>query len=191
MRVQRYQRRHCTALFSLSDDTVGFYTAEPQRSGNVCAQQHHVASMTGVSMSPSVAKRTMSEGHKAALAAGRVETRIVRTYLNALEQRVPKLGKQRTLKSVTSQLEAVEARLAGPGVDPLDRVLLVQERLNLEAERAQMEETRLEAHEARFIEVAKSFSERNNLTWDAWRAANVPASVLRAAGLTPRSTTDR
>lgn len=129
--------------------------------------------------------REMSADHKAALAAGRAETKAVRDYLAALQQHVRKPGKQRTLKSVNSQITAVEARLAAPDLDPVDLVLLTQEHLNLLAERAQMQETRLEALEERFVAVAQSFSERNGLTWEAWRAADVPAPVLRKAGLQP------
>ena len=127
----------------------------------------------------------MSADHKAALVAGRAETKAVRDYLAALQQHVRKPGKQRTLKSVNNQLAAVQARLAEPDLDPVDLVLLTQERINLEAERDRMQETRLEALEERFIAVAQSFSTRNGLTWEAWRTANVPAPVLRKAGIQP------
>jgi len=128
----------------------------------------------------------MSDQHKRALANGRVETKAVRDYLSALQTHERKRGKQRTLKSVNGHLAAVEERLADPAVDPVDRVLLTQERLNLQAERSAMEETRLESLEIRFIAVAKSFSDRNGLTWDAWRAAEVPPAVLRRAGIEQR-----
>jgi len=140
-------------------------------------------------MTKTTTTKVLSDDHKAALVAGRTETRIVRDYLTALATHVPKLGKQRTLKSVTTQITHVETRLADPQLDPVDRVLLTQEKLNLEAERATMEETRLEALEDRFIHIAKSFTDRNGLTWDAWRAANVPAPVLRKAGIQPTKRT--
>ena len=111
----------------------------------------------------------------------------MRDYLAALQTQERKRGKQRTLKSVTSQLAAVEERLTGDAVDPVDRVLLTQELLNLQAERSAMEETRLESLESRFVAVAKSFSDRNGLTWDAWRAADVPPAVLRRAGIEQRN----
>lgn len=135
---------------------------------------------------PTLKQRPMSDEHKAALVAGRSETKAVRDYLAAVQSHVRKPGRQRTLKSVRAQLVVVQERLAESEVDPVDALLLSQERMNLEVELAHMEEHRLEALETRFIAVAKSFSDRNGLSWDAWRAAEVPAPVLRRAGIQPR-----
>jgi hypothetical protein len=39
------------------------------------------------------------------------------------------------------------------------------------------------AAEARFVKVAKSFSERNDITFDAWREFGVAPAVLKRAGI--------
>jgi hypothetical protein len=40
------------------------------------------------------------------------------------------------------------------------------------------------AAETKFIKVAASFSERNDITFDAWREFGVSAAVLKKAGIT-------
>src|SRR6185437_8004146 len=83
-------------------------------------------------------KRTMSEEHKAALAAGRNEGRAVRRYLEALEAHKPKRGRKRTPESIQKRLAAIDAQLAG--ADPLSKVNLIQERMDLETELAGMQQ---------------------------------------------------
>src|SRR4051794_30507052 len=76
----------------------------------------------------------MSESHKAALAEGREQGRAVRRYLEALEAHKPKRGRKRTAESVEKRLVVIEEKL--PDADPLSRLQLVQERLNLQRELA-------------------------------------------------------
>src|SRR3712207_1122264 len=78
------------------------------------------------------AKSSMSADHKAALALGRDEGRAVRRYLEALEAHKPKRGRKRTVESVQKRLADIEDKL--PGADPLARLQLVQERMNLQSE---------------------------------------------------------
>ncbi|HEX6393704.1 MAG TPA: hypothetical protein VFZ97_09695 [Acidimicrobiales bacterium] len=127
----------------------------------------------------------MSDEHKHALAVGREESRAVRRYLEALEAHKPKRGRKRTTESIQSRLRQIDDRVAG--ADPLTRVHLVQERLNLETELATKEEAvDLKALEEGFVEAAKSYGERKGITYAAWRAAGVDANVLRKAGI-PRT----
>jgi hypothetical protein len=127
----------------------------------------------------------MSDEHKHALAVGREESRSVRRYLEALEAHKPKRGRKRTTESIQARLRQIDDRIAG--ADPLTRVHLVQERLNLETELANKEEAvDLKALEEGFIEAAKSYGERKGITYAAWRAAGVDANVLRKAGI-PRT----
>src|SRR5438309_2788794 len=82
---------------------------------------------------PAKAKRTrspMSDRHKAALAEGREQGRAVRRYLEALEAHKPKRGRKRTPESIEKRLAAIEERL--PDADPLTRLQLVQERMDLQ-----------------------------------------------------------
>lgn len=127
----------------------------------------------------------MSVEHKRALAVGREESRAVRRYLEALEAHKPKRGRKRTNEGISSRLRQIEERL--PGADPLTRVHLVQERLNLQNELATKEEAvDLKALEDGFVKAAKGYGERKGISYAAWRAAGVDANVLRRAGV-PRT----
>ena len=76
----------------------------------------------------------MSADHKAALAKGREEGRIVRQYLEALESTKPRRGRKRTPDSIRKRLAAIDAAL--PEAEPLNRLHLVEEKQRLEAELA-------------------------------------------------------
>ena len=124
----------------------------------------------------------MSDEHKAALAKGRMEGRIVREYLEGLRATKPKRGRKRTADTIQQRLDAIEAELAT--ASPLDELLLVQERRDLEAElAAKSNSIDMDAREADFIEVAKSYSESKAISYASWRDVGVPASVLKQAGI--------
>ncbi len=126
--------------------------------------------------------RTMSDSHKAALAQGRAQGRAVRIYLEALESSKPKRGRKRTKESVAKRLEQVEAQLEN--ADPVKRLQLSQERLDLQAELAAEEETvDLAGIEAEFIAAAKQYGDRKGISYAAWREIGVPAATLKAAGI--------
>jgi hypothetical protein len=127
----------------------------------------------------------MSAEHKHALAVGREESRAVRRYLEAVEAHKPKRGRKRTVDGIEARLRQVEGRLSN--ADALSRVHLVQERLNLQSELASKEDTvDLKALEDGFVAAAPGYGKRKGLTYGAWRAAGVDASVLRRAGI-PRT----
>jgi len=127
-------------------------------------------------------KTTMTDDHKAALARGREEGRAIRAYLEALEASAPKRGRKRTAESIEKNLADIDTKMAA--ADPLTRVLLIQQSFDLQDELARMEETiDISALEAGFIKSAKGYSQRKAITKAAWRAAGVPAAVLKAAGL--------
>ncbi len=128
-------------------------------------------------------QRAMSDEHKAALAEGREQGRVVRRYLEALESSRPKRGRRRTPESITKRLAAIDERLAG--ADPLSRLHLTQERIDLEQELAAAggEDGDIEDLEAAFVEVAAAYGERKGLTYEAWRSIGVPPRALKAAGI--------
>jgi hypothetical protein len=132
---------------------------------------------------PKTRQRTMSDEHKAALAEGREQGRVVRRYLEALESHRPKRGRKRTPESIAKRLAAIDEQLAT--ADPLNRLHLVQERLDLERELASSEGdgADFEELEEAFVEVAASYSERKGLTYQAWRSTGVAPGVLKAAGI--------
>jgi hypothetical protein len=130
-------------------------------------------------------KPAMTAGHKHALAVGREESRAVRRYLEALEAHKPKRGRKRTSETIKARLQQIDNRLAT--ADPLTRVHLVQERLDLQTELSSKDNTvDLAALEEGFVKAARGYGERKHLTYSAWRAAGVDANVLRRAGI-PRT----
>src|SRR5437868_3312257 len=87
----------------------------------------------------SSAKRSpMSVAHKQALAEGREQGRAVRRYLEALEAHKPKRGRKRTPESIKKRLAAIEQQITA--ADPLSRLQLVQERMDLERELGQKDQ---------------------------------------------------
>lgn len=130
-------------------------------------------------------KYDMSEEHKASLAAGREQSRLVREYLVALSTSRPKRGRKRTAESVQKRLEQVNTELPSED-DPLKRLALITEREALEAELQHFSGDAVDVTELeqKFIEVARPFSERKGVSYNAWREAGVPPHVLKAAGIT-------
>ena len=131
-------------------------------------------------------KSPMTDAHKAALAKGRTESQAVRLYLEALRANKPVRGRRRTPDSIAKRLATIEAERAA--ADPVKELRLVQERLNLEAELANMGNVvDTSALEAEFVKVARSYGQRTGVSYAAWRAVGVPAAVLTAAGITRAS----
>ena len=125
----------------------------------------------------------MSKTHKDALANGRVEGRVIREYLEIVEATKPRRGRRRTPESITERLAVIATELKT--TDPVTKVRLIQERLDLRTELASMKsKSEVATAEAKFIKVAASFSERNEITFDAWREFGVTAAVLKKAGIT-------
>ena len=127
-------------------------------------------------------KTAMTSEHKKALAEGRQLGRAVRNYLDALDRNRPRRGRKRTAESVRRRLDAIAKEL--PDAAPLQRLQLVQERMDLQAELEQLSSTvDLSALEREFAKVAKEYSERKGISYAAWREAGVPADVLKKAGI--------
>ena len=124
----------------------------------------------------------MTDDHKAALAQGRAEGRIVREYLDALRANKPKRGRKRTPDSISKRLAAIEEELAE--ADALTELRLVQERRDLTAELAAMgQNVDVADVEEAFVKAAASYSRRQGISYSSWRDVGVPASVLRRAGI--------
>ena len=124
----------------------------------------------------------MTDEHKAALAAGRAEGRAVRAYLEALDQHRPKRGRKRTPDSVNARLTKIDSELVS--ADPMTRLSLVQERLDLLTELESLTTTvDLTALESDFVKSAKGYGERKGISYAAWREVGVSAATLKAAGI--------
>ena len=124
----------------------------------------------------------MSDTHKAALAEGREQGRAVRRYLEALEAHKPRRGRKRTPDSMQKRLEAIEEKL--PGADPLTRLQLVQERMDLQHQ-LESADSSVDLHELEdeFVKAAPDYSRRKGITYAAWREAGLDPAVLRRAGI--------
>jgi hypothetical protein len=126
--------------------------------------------------------RGMSDEHKAALAEGRAQGRAIREYLEALESHRPKRGRKRTPESVKKRLERVEAEIFD--ADPIRRVALIQERMDLEHElQAADGGLDLVSLERDFVRFAKDYSGRKGISYNAWREVGVSPATLKAAGI--------
>jgi hypothetical protein len=126
-------------------------------------------------------KEVTSE-HKAAMATGRREAKAVGDYLEALESNKPKRGRRRTPESIANRLAAIEVEIAS--ADPLNRVNLIQERMDLTAELGNTAAAvDMSGLEAQFITSAQSYSERRGISYAAWRELGVDAAVLKKAGV--------
>jgi hypothetical protein len=139
--------------------------------------------VTLTTMNATARKKTpMSDDHKAALAMGRDEGRAVRRYLEALEAQRPKRGRRRTPDSIKKRLAAIDSQMAD--VNPINRLQLVQERLDLTAElEATDDAIDIEGLEADFLRAAKGYSERKGISYAAWRELGVSAATLSSAGI--------
>jgi len=128
----------------------------------------------------------MSDDHKAALARGRAEGRAVRRYLETLRSPGPARGPKRTAESISQRLAAIEQQLQT--ADAMTELRLVQQRRDLTSDLARVtDQVDDGASEAEFMAVAKAYSERQGISYAAWREVGVPAAVLNRAGITRTS----
>lgn len=128
----------------------------------------------------------MSSSHKKALANGRAESRIIREYLQLVDAQRPRRGRRRSPETITRRLRQIEVEI--PLAHQVQRLHLIQERINLNAELAtnSLSRTQQAQLERRFIKVAKSFSERHHISPEAWSEFGVSERVLHLAGMNLR-----
>lgn len=123
----------------------------------------------------------MSDAHKEALAAGRRESRAIKAYLAAIGTGKP--GRAVSAATLTKRLASIETQLAQES-NPLKRVDLHQRQIDAKAQLAALETAAdIDELEAGFIAFAPGYSERKGISHAAWRAAGVPAGVLKKAGI--------
>ena len=127
-------------------------------------------------------RASITDEHLEALAKGRTEGSAVRRYLVALENHKPKRGRKRTPESMMKRLAVVEQELKH--CDPLTRVHLLQERIDLEhALDASGDAVDIRTLEDDFVRAAKTYGDRKRISYAAWREAGVDAAVLKRAGI--------
>lgn len=127
-------------------------------------------------------KRAMSAEHKAKLAQGRNESRIVSKYLEALAAGKGKRGRKRTPESVSIQITRITKEIEA--ASPIRKLELTQKRYDLVAEFERLtSRIDLSSVEREFVKVAKSYAKRNAISYSAFRDLGVPAEVLKRAGI--------
>ena len=137
--------------------------------------------MTGTSGEPSTTIARRSAPRSGASAE---QARVIRRYLSAMEAGKPGRGGKRAQEAVTSRIAKVDELLVS--ADPLTRVHLTQERIELNAEQVRLgngSPVDLAQLERDFVRVARGYSDRHGLTYAAWRQVGVPTEVLDRAGI--------
>jgi hypothetical protein len=125
----------------------------------------------------------MTAEHKAALAAGREQSRAVKDYLEALEANKPRRGRKRTPANIKKRLAAIDTQVTE--ASPLQRLLLTQEQADLEYELENQEAgVDLAAYEKGFVKHARAYAEAKGISYATFRSVGVPADVLMRAGIT-------
>lgn len=128
----------------------------------------------------------MSDEHKAKLAQGRSDAKVVKNYLEALRANKPRRGRKRTPESINKRLAAIDDLMVD--ADPLDELKLIEERRRLIEELESLEATvDIADFEAAFVSVAKGYSERQGISYASWREVGVEPSVLKQAGISRSS----
>lgn len=125
----------------------------------------------------------MSDQHKEHLALGREQSRVIKSYLNAIDAHQPRRGRKRTPDSVTKRLAAITDRLNEEN-DPLSRLQLLSEQAVLQRELDRLEVNEdISELEKQFVSVAGDYARRKGIPYSAWRQVGVPSSVLKQAGI--------
>ena len=125
---------------------------------------------------------SLTDEHKAAMAEGRAQGRAVRNYLEAIEAHKPKRGRKRTPESIRARLDTIDSEISD--ADPVERLNLIQERMDLEAALEASETVvDLSALEAEFVGSAAAYGERKGISYAAWRELGVSPAVLKEAGI--------
>lgn len=108
------------------------------------------------------------------------ETRAVTAYLTALRSRGHGAHPKVTADAAQRRLGAIQEKLKGD-ITEIERLMLIQRKLNNERIAAGSRNTDFEKLEREFAEVARSYSERMGIEKKAWQELHVPARVLLAA----------
>ena len=132
-----------------------------------------------------MAERIMSDDHKAAIAAGRIEAAAVRDYLDALESNKPKRGRQLSPETLGARKADIDSQLGSGAMKPIKRLELMQDRRDLDAQLAALaEELDMTAVEAGFVTHAATYGNRKGIAYATWREFGVSAELLGRAGIT-------
>ncbi len=114
----------------------------------------------------------------------------MRRYLSAIDIDKPGRSASRTADTVGNRIMKVDELMVS--ADPVTRLHLIQERIELHAELVRLnqgDELDRNQLERQFVRVGRSYGDRHGLTYAAWRQAGVDAAVLESAGIRRARTT--
>lgn len=132
----------------------------------------------------SSAPRTGEPRGKSSKAVAAEQARAIRRYLSAVESTRPGRGTKRTTDAIGNRITKIDEMLVS--ADPLTRVHLTQERIELHAEQVRLSngsQPPLAQLERDFIRVVRSYGDRNGISFAAWRQVGVDTKVLDRAGI--------
>jgi hypothetical protein len=115
--------------------------------------------------------------------------RVIRRYLSALDaQRVGRTP-AKTAESLHFRMHQIDTDLLS--ADPVQRLHLTQERIDLHAEylRLTTGTSDISELEKAFVRVARGYGDRHGISYSAWRQIGVDADVLATAGIKPTQKT--
>ncbi len=130
-----------------------------------------------------MAPKTLSNSQKAAMAEGRREARIVESYLTSLEQKQVQRGR-RSAAEIVSELDRITAELESASA--IERLVLLQEREDLQREGLEAAPEDDSELEAQFKAIARTYGDRKGISYSTWREIGVPKDILKAADV-PRT----
>lgn len=124
----------------------------------------------------------MTPEHKEAIRQGRKESSAVKAYLEVLSTGATQ-RRSADPSAIQRRLKVTEDRLANES-NRLKQLELTQQKMNLEnalkASSGDSDEAKLRQD---FVKVAAAYGKRQGISYKAWRAVGVPASVLKQAGV--------
>jgi hypothetical protein len=125
----------------------------------------------------------MSAEHRERIAVGREAAGAVRRYLAALDAQRARPGRRRRPEALRARLREIEGIFAG--AEPVTRLQLAQERINLmtELEATEAAGGDVADLEAAFVRLGAAYARSKALSYDAFRAVGVTPRVLKAAGI--------
>jgi len=127
----------------------------------------------------------MSDEHKAAIAAGRIEVAAVRDYLEALESNRPKPGRRLSPEKLQERRAELQVELASGALKAMKKLEAMQAVRDIEAQLEAMQaEPDISSAEAGFVTHAATYGARKGIAYATWREFGVPAEVLNKAGIT-------
>jgi hypothetical protein len=126
---------------------------------------------------------TMTAEHRQALAEGRRRGRIVRAYLESLQQATRGRGRPITRDGLQKRLDAIDPKITESS-DPLEKLDLVQRKIELQRRLKEFDEpVDLTALEDEFVSVAADYGRAKKISPEAWLEMKVPKAVLKRAGI--------